>query len=68
METRELSLRELETEKARELPERAALFTIGGNLAFVAASNSATQANVLTAFSGGRAVAAQLIFISQRTH
>lgn len=66
--TRELSRDELQAELARELPERAALFTFGGNVAVVLASNSAVQANVFTLGSGGRAVALQGIVVIQRTH
>ena len=63
---RELSLEELETEHATELPERETLSFFGGsNTATITAINAALAVNAVTLGSAALALASQSIWVSQ---
>lgn len=61
---RELSLEELETEHATELPEREAMTVF--NIAAIWATNTAVAVNAATILSAATAVAAQSIHVDQQ--
>ena len=66
---RELSLEELETEHATELPERETLSFFGGsNTATITAINAALAVNAGTILSVAAAAASQQIWVSQFNH